>query len=273
MLALGNPPSPASAIAHKPQPPEHHADPASASYFAKKEQLRHTVPDDQLAVATYRALPDEQRCFADFHWWQLITHAFLHEGYLHLAGNLLFLFIFGARVNALLGDFWTALIYPLLAALAGLPSVLLHPQTPACGLGASGAIMGLAGMYFILFPVQRVFLIAWLRIPFIYLFTKLFSLRGFWMLVLWVGYNDLWPVLRHSKDHVGHDAHLGGFTGGIAIVTILLLTRLTHARGGDLISMALGRHAWKILGKPSVRKDEIPVEMLAAKAVDLNYRG
>src|SRR5436853_7839373 len=56
----------------------------------------------------------------EFHWYQLFTHAFLHAGILHLAGNMLFLLVFGTRVNALIGNIAMAIVYPILAAIAGI---------------------------------------------------------------------------------------------------------------------------------------------------------
>lgn len=260
--------------------PGEHPDPQSAAYFAKKAELKGTVPDNQLVTAAYNALPESDRCFGEFHWYQLITHAFLHGGYLHLIGNLIFLLIFGGRVNALIGDFRTVLIYPVLAAISGYSHAFMSAHAaPMPELGASGAIMGLAGMYLIFFPVQKVFMVIWFRIPLIVYGMKIFRMRGFWMLVMWVTYQDVWPTLRAAisphgagSDHVAHWAHLGGFLGGIAIAVGLLIARLVNARGADLLSVSLGRHAWALVGKPTTRKQDEPASLIAARVVDLNYR-
>ena len=53
------------------------------------------------------------------------------------------------------------------------------------------------------------------------------------------------------EDEVAHWAHLGGFLAGAAIALTLMLSRLVNARAGDLVSVVLGRHAWKLLGKPN----------------------
>lgn len=93
---------------------------------------------------------------------QLVTYAFLHGGLLHLAGNLLFLLVLGSRVNALIGNILTVALYPVLAAASALAHQAatagepLHPM-----LGASGAVMGLAGMYLVLFPIHKVHMAAW----------------------------------------------------------------------------------------------------------------
>jgi len=236
--------------------------------------------DNPGCLATYNALPDADRCFGEFHWYQLLTHAFLHGGYLHLIGNLIFLLIFGGRVNALIGDFRTVILYPILAVISGSAQALaLAHGPPVPGIGASGAIMGLAGMYLIFFPVQKVFMVIWFRIPLIVYAMKVFTMRGFWMLVLWVAWNDVWPTLRAAisphraaSDHVAHWAHLGGFMGGILIAFALLVTRLVNARGADLLSVSLGKRAWALVGKPTTRKQDEPASMIAARVVDLNFR-
>jgi len=84
-------------------------------------------------------------------------------------------------------------------------------------------------------------------------FYKLFTMRGFWLLVLWIGFNDLLPMFLKSHDHVGHWAHLGGFAVGVMVALVLLLTKQVNAHGGDILSVALGKHAWAILGKPAMQ--------------------
>jgi membrane associated rhomboid family serine protease len=192
----------------------------------------------------------------DFHAYQLITHALLHGGILHWAGNMLFLLVFGLRVNELIGDLKFSIVYPVLAIAAGLSYMLASSHQPLhpC-LGASGAIMGLAGMYFVFFPVQHIHVAFWARLGMLTGFRlsyKVFRMRGFWLLLLWVGFNDLLPMLLGGgSDGVAHWAHLGGFLSGAAIAIGLLIARLASARGADLMSVVLGRHVWPLLGKPN----------------------
>jgi membrane associated rhomboid family serine protease len=190
-----------------------------------------------------------------FHVYQLITAALIHAGILHLAGNMVFMLVFGVRVNELIGNLKMAVIYPILAVCSGLIYLFaarndpLHPS-----LGASGAIMGLAGMYFVFFPVQKVHMLIWIRFGILRMFYKVFRMSGFWLLVLWVGLNDLLPTLlsgSNTHDGVAHWAHLGGFISGFVIAIGLLVTRQTSAHGSDLLSMVLGPTAWKIIGRPT----------------------
>lgn len=215
-----------------------------------------------------------------FQWYQPLTCAFLHGGLMHFAGNMLFLIVFGMRVNELVGNLKFAIIYPVLAvcsALAYLASASgpVHPM-----LGASGAIMGLAGMYFVFFPIQKVHTAIWLRVwSLVRLRTwcgyKVFAMRGFWLLLLWIGFNDGLPMLLGSRDGVAHWAHMGGFLSGAGLALLLMITRQTNAGGADILSVTLGKKAWAILGKPSGRaglasKPETPGDGLP-RAISMNY--
>jgi membrane associated rhomboid family serine protease len=184
----------------------------------------------------------------------LLTHALLHDGFFHLAGNLLFLLVFGLRVNELIGNTRTAILYPLFAAFSAAVHVWGSRHGHFRGLlGASGAISGLAGMYFILFPVQRVRMLAFMNLWILTAFcclTKPFWIRGFWLLLLWFVWGDVVPVVFGWEDGTAHWAHLGGFTAGMVVALGLLFTRQVYARG-DILSVALGKRAWVFVGKPS----------------------
>ena len=220
-----------------------------------------------------------------FHWYQLLTHALLHGGWLHLAGNMLFLIVFGTRVNALIGNLATAILYPILAVAAGLAHLAYGTGGLAAPmLGASGAIMGLAGMYLVLFPLHRVFMLVWARwflvfLPlwFVLLRTvgfkvswKVFAVRGVWVVLFYIAFDVLFTLLGR-EDGTAHWAHLGGFGTGVVIALALLLSRLVNSEGGDLLSVSLGRHAWPLLGRPSRRRraDFFPLPA----AVSMSYPG
>ncbi len=185
-----------------------------------------------------------------FRWYQLITHAFLHADLIHLAGNMLFLLVFGTRVNALIGNIATAVLYPLLAV----GSALVHLYFDGVGLlGASGAIMGLAGVYLMFFPLNTVWMTGWIRWGLIggfHLSYRVWAMRGFWVVLFYIAFDVLYTWLG-TEDGVAHWAHLGGFGLGMVLALLLMVTRLVDARGGDLLSILLGRHAWAIVGRPN----------------------
>jgi membrane associated rhomboid family serine protease len=239
------------------------------------------LTDDE---AARRALAEalQQEPHGEFHWYQLFTCAFLHDTssiinfLMHLGGNLLFMLVFGTRVNALIGNIATAIVYPILAAcsagfyLLTLPAGPQHPM-----LGASGAIMGLAGMYLILFPIHRVFCAMWIRVRF-RLFCKIFAMRGFWVLLIYFGYDILMDVLNQSLFRgagggVAHMAHIGGFCTGMILGLAVLASRMFNTHGGDLLSVTMGRYAWPLIGKPS-RWSAIAEPMAPpVRATPLNY--
>ena len=215
-------------------------------YYIEREKKKLTAVRARIAPVV-----DPQVHFTPH---SLLTHALLHGGFLHLAGNLLFLLVFGLRVNELIGNARTAIVYPLFAAF----SAAVHMWGERHGdfrplLGASGAISGLAGMYFILFPVQRVRMLWFMNLWFFTAFmclTKAFWIRGFWLLLLWVLWGDVVPVVFGWEDGTAHWAHLGGFVAGVVVALGLLVTRQVYARG-DILSVALGKKAWWFVGKPS----------------------
>src|SRR5205823_6429966 len=96
---------------------------------------------------------------ADFSPTQLVTYQFVHADILHLAGNMMFLFVFGNAVNAKLGHWQFVVIYLLLGVLAGAAFIPFAGGLPV--LGASGAIMGIVGVFLVLFPRNDVQVFYW----------------------------------------------------------------------------------------------------------------
>jgi membrane associated rhomboid family serine protease len=234
---------------------------AAQSRMPQPVSARPPERDEQLAAALDQmeemVQAEAREAFppgVEFRWYQLFTAALLHGGIIHLASNLVFLLVFGLRVNELIGNLKMAVVYPLLAAIAGLAhhvAMAGGPMRP--GLGASGAIMGLAGMYLFFFPRHKVHMVIWLRMPLLagaHCYYKLFRMGGLWLLLLWVGLNDVLFVVLNLQDQTAHWAHIGGFVGGMVLALAFLLSRTVSARGGDLLSMILGRRAWALLGKP-----------------------
>jgi len=221
--------------------------------FQEREEIRREVRklDRELKHDVSEMMPPAD---VNFYWWQLLTSSLLHEGIFHLAGNMLFLLVFGLRVNELLGNAKMAVVYPLLAVTSAASHHIASTNGPlAPYLGASGAIMGLAGMYFIFFPAQKVHMAFWVRLwplPYVW-WHKIFRMRGFWMLALWIALNDILPMWLKSEDQVAHWAHLGGFLSGVVLALVMLIARLAGARGTDLITLIFGKAAWGIVGRPA----------------------
>lgn len=209
---------------------------------------------DEVVLAAHAALTPEQRTTGYYQPHQLLTHAVLHADIFHLAGNLIFLMIFGSRVNALIGSLATILIYPLLAVAAGGAELLMMSRgEPTAMLGASGAIMGMAGMYFVLFPVNRIHMAGWFRWWF-YFRMKIWVWRGFWVVLAYFAFDMLFIFLG-TDSGTAHMAHAGGFVAGAVVALILLLSRVLCAGGADILSVVLGRYAWPLIGRPRDNKN------------------
>lgn len=233
---------------------------------AARERIRGTVPDDQL---DRRALEDLANTYfapllgepGHFEPYQLVTHAFLHDKSslwacaLHLGSNLVFLIVFGSRINAVIGNVATLILYPLLAIGSALVHLhFAHPTAPL--LGASGAINGLAGMYLVLFPLHRVYCGMWVRFR-IWCAMRIFAVRGFWILLLYFAIDAITAWFRarggdaSTGGGVAHFAHLGGFLTGVTFALLILFSRAVYCGGGDVLSVTLGRFAWPLIGRPS----------------------
>ena len=142
-----------------------------------------------------------------------ITYMFIHAGFIHLLGNMIFLWVFGNVVCSKLGT-----VRYLLAYLGwGLAAAILHTLTGG-GLvvGASGAINGVVGMYFILFPFNQVSLLMIL-----FVITRVIRCSGFWIIGMWFVF-DIWGALGGTGSGVAYFAHVGGFLAGAATGTAVL---------------------------------------------------
>ena len=155
----------------------------------------------------------------------LLLSMFLHQGVVHLAGNMLFLFIYGNNIEQRLGRLGYLLAYLGTGAIATLGYSAVVPDSEVVLIGASGAISGVLGHYFVLFPQNRVRLLV--LIPF-YVRTIFLSARG--VLALFLIADNLLPLVINAGGNVAHGAHIGGFVAGAALG--LLGERLGWGLGG-----------------------------------------
>jgi membrane associated rhomboid family serine protease len=228
---------------------------SNMKYMLWPQATEHAAAENKRLLA----LAEIDSEVGQFHSYQLLTHVFLHGGLLHLAGNMLFLMVFGARVNGAIGNLPMLVLYPLLGVVAG-SEAFFPTDNPVPMIGASGAIMGLAGIYLVLFPIHRVYMAAWWRLGLLMGFRlsyKIFAVRGLWVVLAYIALDVVLVTLR-AKDGVAHGAHIGGFIAGVVIGLALLASRLTYS-GSDVLSLILGRHAWPLLGKPVDRLPRLPI--------------
>jgi len=148
--------------------------------------------------------------------WTLLTSQFLHGGVLHLGFNMLYLWIFGDNVEDRLGHGKFCFLYLASGFVAGTVQLLMQPQSAVPMIGASGAIAGVLGAYFLLFPYARIVtLVPWfLMWEFVELPAFLFL--GFWFLLQWLqGLTTIGQVAEIGG--IAWWAHVGGFVSGLVL--------------------------------------------------------
>jgi membrane associated rhomboid family serine protease len=151
------------------------------------------------------------------HLWTLLTSMFMHAGFFHIIGNMLYLWIFGDNVEDAFGR-WRYLLVYLFTGIAGsLLQIVISPHSSIPTIGASGAISGIMGAYFVLFPRARVLTV----IP-IFFFIRLIYLPaplllGFWILFQVVSGCSAAP----GNGGVAYFAHIGGFVSGLLIGLVM----------------------------------------------------
>jgi len=140
----------------------------------------------------------------------MITGMFLHGGPLHLAGNMLYLWIFGNNVEDAMGHVRFVGFYLLCGFIASLIHILYVPDSTLPMIGASGAIAGILGAYAVLFPRARIW-----TLVFVFFFVRMVSIPAFVLLGVWF----LLQLASIGQDSpVAWFAHIGGFVAGAALV-------------------------------------------------------
>ncbi|WP_170374330.1 rhomboid family intramembrane serine protease [Ruegeria atlantica] len=151
----------------------------------------------------------------------LVTSMFLHGGWMHLAGNMLFLWIFGDNLEDEMGHLPFLLFYLLAGVGAGLIHVATAPNSVVPTIGASGAIAGVMGGYLLLFPKARVDVLLILIVYF-----RIFTIPAFIMLGIWLGLQFMGSLASNPDEGgVAYWAHTGGFLVGLVLCLPLWLKR------------------------------------------------
>lgn len=173
---------------------------------------------DEAAVdawyTTYGLVPSDAR------WFQFLTANFLHSGWVHLLGNMMFLYLFGDNVEDVLGPLGFLLLYLLSGFLGDLVFVFGNAASHIASIGASGCIAGVAGAYAVLFARQP----CSVRLMFIVFPVYTFHLSALWMLLLWFGMDVARTIADHGKldegGGVNFVAHGIGFLCGLAVALL-----------------------------------------------------
>ena len=161
----------------------------------------------------------------------MFTAMFLHGGFLHLAGNMLYLWIFGDNVEDALGHARFLVFYLACGVTATLVQAFWAPDSTVPNLGASGAIAGVLGAYFVLFPRARVVTIVPLFVlfPLVELPAGVYLL-GWFLLQFWMGSSQLASARGAAQGGIAFWAHVGGFVAGVLWVFLFRPRRAPPAR-------------------------------------------
>ena len=212
----------------------------SPVYAAPVIPLRDTIPSSRVPVVNYTIIAANVAVFlhevtlgsrseafistyglvpSEFTVTALFTSMFVHAGWLHVLGNMLYLYIFGDNVEDRLGHVRYVVFYFLCGAAAGATHALTAVHSGIPVVGASGAIAGVSGAYFLFFPSSRVVTL----VP-IFLFIQIIEIPAVFFLLIWF----LWQVVSGvvtlgvaSSGGVAVWAHVGGFIAGMILGPVL----------------------------------------------------
>jgi len=154
----------------------------------------------------------------------LFTSMFLHGGWLHFLGNMLYLYIFGDNVEDRLGHARYLLFYLLCGVLAASAHLITNHDSRLPTIGASGAIAGVMGAYFFLYPYARV-----VTLIFIVFFFDIVEIPAFFFLAFWFIFQFLSGTIIATRDAMSGGvawwAHIGGFLAGILLLFVFGVRR------------------------------------------------
>jgi membrane associated rhomboid family serine protease len=159
---------------------------------------------------------------------QFISYAFLHDGFWHIAGNMLFLYIFGNNICDRLGNVAYLAFYLAAAAFAGIGYAALYPA--GLVVGASGAVSAVTGAYLALLPRSHVTLFYWL-----FIMIGLYEIPSLWLIVAFFAV-DVYSSFSRDTG-VAHAAHIAGSVFGFIICMLLLKLRLLPRDHYDMLSL------------------------------------
>jgi membrane associated rhomboid family serine protease len=151
-------------------------------------------------------------------WMTFVTSMFLHGSLLHLASNLLYLWIFGNNIEDRLGHLGFIVFYVASGVAAAAAQIAPEPGSTIPMIGASGAISGVLGAYLVLYPRSRV--VVFIPIS----FMLLHEIRAFWLLIIWFAVQLISAVGAPDGAGIAWWAHIGGFVAG-AVVALPLVKR------------------------------------------------
>jgi membrane associated rhomboid family serine protease len=148
-------------------------------------------------------------------WGTILTSMFMHGSFMHILGNMMYLWIFGDNLEDRLGHIRYAIFYIVCGAFAALAQIFTDQNSIIPMLGASGAISGVLGGYLLLFPRRSVTAI---------IFYNIVQIPAYIALGVWIGYQILSNYLTPAEGGgVAYMAHIGGFIAGFLLIKVFAL--------------------------------------------------
>jgi membrane associated rhomboid family serine protease len=174
-----------------------------------------------------------------------LTSMFLHGGWGHVLGNLLFLWVFGSSIEDSTGRLRFAGFYLLCGLAAAAAQVLIDPASPVPMVGASGAISGVMGAFLVLYPRVRVHLLI-----FLFFFIDVVAVPAWLLLVYWfalqllTGLPQLSAIRPDISDGVAVWAHIGGFAAGALLIRFFARPDMVRERRSRRVPQRMNRRLW-----------------------------
>jgi len=158
--------------------------------------------------------------------WQFVSYAFLHGSFMHIIGNMFFLYLFGNNVNDKLGNIGYLCFYLAGAVFSGIGHILVSGGNV---IGASGAVAAVTGAYLVLFPQTLITVLYW------FFFIGMLEVPALYFILLKMIIID--NVIARYTPQVAYDAHLAGYAFGIVAILGMLATGLIGSSSFDLFAM------------------------------------
>jgi membrane associated rhomboid family serine protease len=176
------------------------------------------------------AIPDYLHVQHSFSLLPIVTSMFLHASWLHLIANMWVLWIFGDNIEDHLGHFLYLIFYLLSGIAASLLHIFFNLGSTVPSVGASGAIAGVMGAYFMLFPSARVLTLVPIIFFFSFIWLPAWIVLGYWFVVQFLsGAATSIAYSQQTGGGIAFWAHVGGFVAGIVMIK-LLPQRIRRAR-------------------------------------------
>src|SRR6266487_480421 len=194
-------------------------------------EVLHTVPP-----GTAVPLGEGLRCVltADANWWTVITSMFMHGGWLHLLGNMWFLWVFGNNIEDSMGHTRFVVFYLLCGVAAAATQLVVDPGSRVPMVGASGAISGVMGAYIVLYPRVRVHTLITLGFFLTTVTLPAYVILGYWFL-LQLLFGTVGVIAGAQGGGVAVWAHVGGFVAGLALIKLFANPEFLERRRGGMI--------------------------------------